>query len=279
MYVSRLFIKNFRNFRNCDVTLQNGVTCFIGENNVGKSNLLDAVRLVLDGSLSPYRRKLRAEDLSEGLSFSKPEHILIAVEWTDFTGTPAQEALPLEALIGPDRARLSFRYRPIATVREALVNKQPDVLPLTMTDYRWELVGGGTKVDLAEVGWADDFGNYFRMDVLQQSFLVVLMNALRDVESSLAQSRSSPLQQIIEQRKIPEAEQKALISHLETANASINASTTISGIGGQLSKSFLSAVGPTFGMSVGLGLGEPSFNDISRALRVLLSGYGLNSPW
>ena len=47
MYVSRLFIRNFRNFRLCDLALRKGVTCFIGENNAGKSNLIDAVRLVL----------------------------------------------------------------------------------------------------------------------------------------------------------------------------------------------------------------------------------------
>ena len=257
-----LFRSNFHHF---DVALQKGVTCFIGENNTGKSNLIEAVRLVLDGSMSSYRRKLRPEDLSAGLSFSQPEQVLVAVELEGFTGTPAQEALPLEALIGPDRARLTFRYRPIATVREALVNKQSDILPLKMSDYRWELVGGGDKVDLATVEWGDDFGNYFRLDILQQSFLVVLMGALRDVEASLAQSRTSPLQQIVEQRKIPEAEQDALVGHLKTANASINSSATINGIGGQLTKSFFDAVGPTFGMSVSLGLGEPSFNDISRA--------------
>lgn len=208
MYISRIFVKNFRNFRHLDISLNPGVTCFIGENNSGKSNLIDAVRLVLDGSLSPYRRRLQASDLSTGLSFDQAEHVLISVEFADFTGNPAQEALPLEALIGPDRARVSFRFRPIATIREALANEQ-DVLPLKAADYRWEMVGGG-DVDLDAVGWADDFGNYFRTDILQQSFLVVLMGALRDVESSLAQSRSSPLQQLVEQREIPEAEQNTL---------------------------------------------------------------------
>ena len=46
MFVSRLFIKNFRNFRHLDVQLSDGVTCFIGENNSGKTNLFHALRLV-----------------------------------------------------------------------------------------------------------------------------------------------------------------------------------------------------------------------------------------
>lgn len=273
MYISRLFVKNFRNFRSFDVTLTPGVTCFIGENNSGKTNLIDAVRLVLDGSLSPFRRRLQASDLSNGLTFAQAEHVLIAVEFTDFTGKPAEEALPLEALIGPDRARLTFRFRPIPTVREAIANGQ-DVLPLKMADYRWEMVGGG-DADLSAVRWSDDFGNYFRTDILQQSFLVVLMGALRDVEGSLAQARTSPLQQIVEQREIPQAEQETLVQHLKTANTNINASQTVASIGGQITGAFQNAVGPTFGMSVRLGLSEPSFADISKSLRVLLSGYGM----
>lgn len=275
MYISRLVIRNFRNFRHLDVALSKGVTCFIGENNVGKSNLIDAVRLVLDGSLSSFRRKLQEIDFSTGIDFTQGEQILIAVEFSEFTGNAAQEALPFDALIGPDKARLTFRFRPIATVREALANGQADALPLNLASYRWEMVGGGEDVNLSVVGWADDFGTYFRTEILQQSFLVVLMGALRDVESSLAQTRSSPLQQIVEQKKIPDAEQGQLVQHLRTANASINASQTIGEIGGQLSTSFQNAVGPTFGMSVRLGLGEPNFADISKALRVLLSGYGM----
>jgi putative ATP-dependent endonuclease of OLD family len=275
MYISRLVIRNFRNFRQLDVPLSNGVTCFIGENNVGKSNLIEAVRLVLDGSLGAFRRRLQSTDFSTGIDFTQGEQILIAIEFSDFTGRAAQEALPFDALVGPDRARLTFRFRPISTVREALANGQPDVLPLKLSDYRWEMIGGGDNIDLATITWADDFGSYFRTEILQQSFLVTLMGALRDVEASLAQTRSSPLQQIVEQKKIPEAEQTQLVQHLRTANTSINASQTIGAIGGQLTTSFQTAVGPTFGMSVRLGLGEPSFADISKALRVLLSGYGM----
>ncbi|MGW1617204.1 AAA family ATPase [Streptomyces sp. NPDC002285] len=38
----------------------------VGENGVGKSNLLEAIRLVLDPSLSDARRMRREEDIWEG---------------------------------------------------------------------------------------------------------------------------------------------------------------------------------------------------------------------
>jgi putative ATP-dependent endonuclease of OLD family len=103
------------------------------------------------------------------------------------------------------------------------------------------------------------------------------MEALRDVEGRLAAPRTSPLQQIIDQRRIPEAEQAVLVGHMQTANANINASATIGDIGTQLSTSFGDAAGQTFAMGVSLGLSEATFADISRGLKVLLSGYGLTS--
>jgi predicted ATP-dependent endonuclease of OLD family len=49
MFISRLFIKNFRNLRHLDVDLRQGVTCFIGENNSGKTNVFHALREVTEG--------------------------------------------------------------------------------------------------------------------------------------------------------------------------------------------------------------------------------------
>ena len=50
MRLSRLSILNFRNFEAIDIALANNVV-LLGENRVGKSNLLFAIRLVLDPTL------------------------------------------------------------------------------------------------------------------------------------------------------------------------------------------------------------------------------------
>ena len=279
MFISRLFIKNFRNLRYLDVEIERGVTCFIGENNSGKTNVFQAIRLVLDGNISAQRRRLQAEDLSAGLTFTAPEHVLISVEFSDFAGRPNEEALPFTAILRDGKARISYRFRPKATVREAIEQlPQGDPAPqLGMDDYVWEMAAGGDDINLDTVTWKDSFGTRFSTDNLQQGYLVVLMEALRDVESRLGAPRTSPLQQIVEQRKIPEAEQAALVGYLQTANTNINASATIGEIGAQLSNSFEAAAGKSFAMGVSLGLAEPSFADISRGLKVLLSGYGLTN--
>jgi putative ATP-dependent endonuclease of OLD family len=279
MFISRLFMKNFRNLRHLDVEIGQGVTCFIGENNSGKTNIFQALRLVLDGNISAQRRRLQPEDLAAGLTFATPEHVLISVEFSDFAGRPNEEALPFTAVLENGKARLSYRFRPKATVRDTLeqIPEGNPIPKLKIDDYVWEIAAGGDNIDLNTVTWNDSFGTRFSTDNLQQGYLVVVMEALRDVENRLAAPRTSPLQQIVEQRKIPDDEQARLIQHLQTANTNINASATIRTLGTQLSTSFKEAAGKSFAMGVSLGLGEPSFTDISRGLRVLLSGYGLTN--
>lgn len=279
MFISRLFVKNFRNLRNFDVEIGPRVTCFIGENNSGKTNLFQALRLVLDGNISAQRRRLQPQDLSAGLTFASPEHVLVAVEFSDFAGKPNEEALPFTAILENGKARISYRFRPKAIVREAIeqLDEGIPVPKLGMDDYVWELAAGGDNIDLNAVTWKDSYGTRYSTDNLQQGYLVVLMEALRDVEARLAAPRTSPLQQIIEQRKIPDAEQAALAGFLQTANDSINSSATIGDLSTKLSDSFKDAAGKSFAMGVSLGLAEASFHDIARGLKVLLSGYGLSS--
>src|SRR6266481_3228466 len=120
MFISRLFVKNYRNLRHLDMEIEAGVTCFIGENNSGKTNLFQALRLVLDGNISAQRRRLQREDSSAGLTFATPEHVLISVEFSDFAGRENEEALPFTAVMENGKARISYRFRPKPTVRDMI---------------------------------------------------------------------------------------------------------------------------------------------------------------
>src|SRR5262249_19373175 len=66
MYLSRISISNFRNFSELDVSL-NGNVVVVGENRVGKSNLLYALRLIFDPSLPDSARQLGLSDFWDGL--------------------------------------------------------------------------------------------------------------------------------------------------------------------------------------------------------------------
>ena len=64
MYISKIRVKNYRNLKDFEIELK-PFTTIIGENNVGKSNLLEAISLVLSNEISVYKkRKLEIEDFS-----------------------------------------------------------------------------------------------------------------------------------------------------------------------------------------------------------------------
>jgi recombinational DNA repair ATPase RecF len=58
MYLAALRLTNFRSCRDVEVKLQRGLTLLVGDNNSGKSNVVDAVRL-LTGPLSGRRVRYR----------------------------------------------------------------------------------------------------------------------------------------------------------------------------------------------------------------------------
>jgi predicted ATP-dependent endonuclease of OLD family len=64
VYISKVEVINYRNYRQFTIALKQFVTV-IGENNIGKSNLLEAMALVLSHDISVYRkRKLDVDDFN-----------------------------------------------------------------------------------------------------------------------------------------------------------------------------------------------------------------------
>jgi putative ATP-dependent endonuclease of OLD family len=84
MHLSRIAIENFRNFSTFDVAL-NGNAVFVGENRVGKSNLLQALRLIFDPTLPDSGRQLRTADFWDELGQpDQDDKIIVLVEIKNF---------------------------------------------------------------------------------------------------------------------------------------------------------------------------------------------------
>jgi putative ATP-dependent endonuclease of OLD family len=271
MRISRVVIQNFRSFELLDVDLPEGTTCVTGENNTGKSNFLQAIRLCIDANLSSTYRSLLPNDIHSTVDISHPTQVLIGLEIIDFAGKNNELALVGAWQSKPGLARLIYRFRPKLSVREDLEAEEIEGGDLKRADYHWELTGGGDPGrDLAEIEWNEDVGSSIRFADLQ-SFQVFFLPALRDVESDLRQHRGSPLARLIEAMEIDESEQTKLVDALRTANKAIAAAPSIHAIAKAIDASFKKVTGPAFSMDVGLGLAEPSFQAIVRALRILLS--------
>jgi putative ATP-dependent endonuclease of the OLD family len=176
-----------------------------------------------------------------------------------------------------DRLRLIYRFRPKKSVREDLDAEEIASGDLTLEDYHWEITAGGDPVhDLATIDWDEDVGTSIRFSDLQ-SFLVVYLPALRDVEGDLRQYCGSPLARLVDAMEIDTADQGKLVAILKDANKKIAADASIATIAKAIDESFEKVAGPAFKMDVGLGVAEPSFQSVIRALRILLSNTAMTN--
>ncbi len=275
MRISRVVIRNFRSFAHLDVPILKSTACVIGENNTGKSNFLHAIRLCIDAGLSSTYRVLAPNDLHSTLDFSHPNQVLVGLEIGEFKGKVNEEALVGAWQCKPGLARVFYRFRPELGVREDLQSGERKPGELTLEDYHWEIGAGGDPAhDLADIAWNEDIGTSIRFADLQ-SFQVVFLPALRDVENDLRQYRHSPLARLISAINIAPSDQEQLLEKLREANDEIAANKTIEEIAQAVDASFKNVAGPAFGMDVALGVAEPSFQAIVRALRLLLSNVAM----
>jgi putative ATP-dependent endonuclease of OLD family len=275
MQLSRIVIKNYRSLKLVDVAVKERASCVIGENNTGKSNLIQALRLCLDVTLSSMFRSLVKDDVHCDVDQSQPFQVLVGVEFTNFAGRDQEEAMLHGTQIANDRARIFYRFRPKRPVREAIALGARAPNSLTIADYGWELVGGGNPaMDMTAIEWNtenDQLGaTQVNMQYLQ-SYLIVYLHPLRDVENDLQQFRRSPLARLIEASNIGVPEQEALVAAIQQANATIEASPTVEAVSTSIDTAFKEITGPAFSLGVDLGLSAPTFQSIVRNMNILLS--------
>lgn len=287
MYIKRVVIRNFRNLKNIDIQLDSGLTCLVGENNSGKSNLLTALRLVLDTNYPNYYRKLSKEDFTAGIDIKTPQQILVAAQFTDFDSTEDESKIKEHALaqvcgIEDNIAQICYRFRPRQVVRQEIESEERSGDDLTTEDYEWELVGGavpdsdGSIKDLVNVEWQDEFtGGHVKFNSLE-AFRIAFLPAIRDVEEDLRRISTSPLHKILEIQDISEDRKDELVNKIKRVNEEIISEPEIVNLKKDVDSGFNETVGSVFSMNVSLGMADATFIELSRSLRMLLSGSGLN---
>lgn len=70
MYLSRLYIKNYRSIKELDIQFTKGKSVIIGRNNAGKSNIIKAIDLLLGENIPTYAK---AENITENDFYSWKE--------------------------------------------------------------------------------------------------------------------------------------------------------------------------------------------------------------
>lgn len=90
IYLSKVSLVNFRNFKNAVLRFNPGVNTIIGENGAGKTNVFHAIRLLLDDTLPNSYSYFTEKDFNRGIGDWKGHWIIIRLE---FTGSTDNELL------------------------------------------------------------------------------------------------------------------------------------------------------------------------------------------
>ncbi|MBH0781877.1 ATP-dependent nuclease [Nocardia bovistercoris] len=254
MRLSRFTVSNFRNLRTLDITLDGGAVV-VGENSSGKSNLLYALRLVLDPGMSGQQRTLTNEDFSESLG-SEPMangHIIsISVEIDHFDTDAGLLATLRDALISgsPMKARLTYQFRP----RQ---NTNSQSAPV----YEWIIYGGDDENQ--RIG--GELRNYLYHEH---------MHALRDVRSDLASWRRSPLRPVLEEisRTATATDLDRVKIALEDANSAIRNLPGVKDAGVDIAGHSQLLVGPIHSLDPTLDITPADPARTLRSLQLFIDG-------
>jgi putative ATP-dependent endonuclease of the OLD family len=255
MRISHISIHNFRNFHFLDVDLGPHAV-IVGENKIGKSNLLHALRLVLDPSLPDTARQLRNEDFWDGLPrpLRKKDIIKISVDLADFEDSENQKAILADHLVEaePMVARLTYIFRPLSTLKGD---------PTKESDYEFLIFGGDR---------ADNFVNPF----LRRRIPVDMLPALRDAEDDLANWRKSPLKPLLDDTagQIARETLTTIAGQISEATRAATDIGEMQALAAQITDRLQAMVGSSHAVEMMLGFSPTDPERLLRALRLFIDG-------
>lgn len=255
VYISKIEIRNFRNFEHLVLDGLSPSLVLVGENGVGKSNLLTALRLVLDSSMPDSSRTLDDRDFWDGLTAPFAGAVVaVIVEVTDFDTDTKAKALLADAIIdtAPLVARISYEFAPGADVA-----KPEDS---SAADYDWVRYG------------ADDRDNTLHRSTWQYLSYRVLP-ALRDAERYL-QSGRSPLRTLISSLTLDPTQVAAVEAATEQARQALLADEGIDKLNKGIGTRMTTMVGSAFSLATTLGLAPTGASQLARAIELYVGDNG-----
>lgn len=241
MYLKKIIIKNFRTFDEDGISLifNKGVNAIIGENNSGKSSVIDVLRIVY--STVTYRKDI---------FFSKSD---FHVSEDGGVANYAQFDVYLEEV----PRRLVEIWNPRSESGEGgdfHIKFEKYVSPNGTEKVRSVYWGFGTE------------GNQLSADTFEATD-VVFLGALRDSESEMKPSRNSKLAQLL-RNLVPGEEIRAeLVQILNDANNSLLEKEQLKKTRNTINQNLARIEQEFLNQQIDIGLVEPRFDSIAASLR------------
>ena len=254
MHISRITIVNFRNFYDFDVSIAGNIV-LVGENRVGKTNLIYALRLLLDATLPESARHLSLADFNDSIAPpGQDDYISISVYIQGFEHNHNLLAVLTDFRVNddPTTAKLTYEFRP----KESLEGD-----PASSEDYEFVCYGG--EDDTRRFGYE-----------LRRRICMDLLPALRDAEGDLANWRRSPLRPLLENvfKGIEPQDLEAIKTSIENTTNGLTKFDSVKALQGDLSSEYLEMSGPAQSIDLSLGIGPTDMARIYRSILLLLDG-------
>ena len=240
MYISKLFIRNFRKFSNTGTTFyfQKDINIIIGENNSGKSALVDALRLVLTSGL--YRKNLYISDLDFHIDScgEQATEIQIDIYFDDLSEEQASTFLLLTNGIDA-KGEIHVKY-----------NLYKD--PKGNIKIRDSIFGGPRNNPLDRE--------------LFENIKLIFMRALRNAEIDFKPSRTSHLAKLLSVFAVNQDERDRILDALQQANETIKGDTVIESLQGTINSNLNLIEKEELQQEVEINLLNPTFDSVASAL-------------
>lgn len=258
LHISRIEIRNFRNFRHLIIADFPSHAVIVGENGVGKSNLLEAIRLVLDPSLPDSRRMLHEEDIWEGhpTGLTGGAEVTVSVDLRGYDADNDAKSILSTATVdfAPYTARLTYRFAPRAEIEGASSSLQPIGRPLTAQDYDFITFAGASETN--------------DVRTIRREVALRVLPALRDAEGDLRNWRRNPLRDLLERLPLEPANLQATAAAIATAVEQLTKDGNIAKLEEHLTSRLGAMFGPRQAVQPTLGFASSKPDELIRAVRL-----------
>lgn len=244
MYIEKVEIENFRIFgEKAEIFFQKGLNMLIGENNSGKTAIIDAIRLVM--SLGTYKRNLYMDesDFHVNEYGVRSLNAKISLYFNDLNEEQKAELLYLSDVINPNsnNAEIHVNYTLY------LNNKGEYRVKEEVLGYNEQTIPDKECL---------------------QKLTSIYMPALRNAEKDMQPSKYSQLSQLLLKFANTKEKKENLVKIVRNMNNSIIKDITISEMQDSINKNLKSIEKEIINQKINISLAESSINDIGATLKL-----------
>ncbi|MBT6687986.1 MAG: AAA family ATPase [Bacteroidetes bacterium] len=212
MHLDKITIKNFRNFEDFTINFTKEFQTIIGENNIGKSNLFWAIRLVFDKNLSYNSRRLQEKDIHGFKKIDFNTNILISIE---LKGENLSSFPNLHTIKSSDKTvRVTYVY----AHRTKFASTTKTYEKAEVKDFQWKLFGSGNSTDFNTIIKQNNEISIKELEGINLFFI----SDFRNINTELFGNSKSMLSLYCQSREDTESELDKVKSILTKSSKKIN---------------------------------------------------------